>query len=220
MIALLVLMLAACAVPGVADEPGEEWPERVWRPLYDGAVHDAVTRRLLMGYPDWTMQPTREATRYEWAAVLSRMVWYYDLDLPYREILPRDVPWDHWSADALRVLGASGVHPMTPDMAFGGNRPLTRADFAVTCRGMMLALQGQDPLRWLRDVPPAHAHAAGVLVEEGLLTPYGDGELHLDRSVPRWQIAVTVSRLVAWNRQQGGPEARGPIIRAAMRRGR
>lgn len=209
---IATLALLTFVVPLWAAEPFTEWPESQWKPMYDRALRHVTARRLLVGYPDCTIQPRRIATRYEWAAVLSRLVWYFDLELPEAEYLPPDVPWNHWCADACRILTASRLYPSPRGVKFCGDKRLTRGDFALTGWNLVQALRGVIPPKRLSDVGDPYRQAAQKLIEANILIKYADGKLHLERPVPRWQVCVAVHRLLVLNEKEGGPRLWGPVM--------
>ena len=136
----LLLMFAA-----ITTAAAEDWPAADWQPAYQQALSHGVARRLIVGYPDLSFRPTQVATRYEGAAIVSRLAWYYDLELPDADLLPPDVPWDHWCADACRVLVASRLAPAPYGVRFAGDKALTRGEFALMEWNLVQGLRGVIP---------------------------------------------------------------------------
>lgn len=190
-----LVLLVLCGALFAADT-GDEW----WKPEYRAAAEDLTVSRLLIGYPDLTVKPYQIASRYEWAGVLSRLVWYYDIDLLGWEKLPEDVPWDHWAADACRVVSASRLYPAPPGTLFKGDDPITRGEFALMAWNLAGALQGIMPPRVIEDIDDPLRVAAADLSTKGILVGYPDGQVHLEREMPRWQVCLAVRRLVAWEK--------------------
>jgi hypothetical protein len=186
-------------LPTFALAMSPDWPEGTWRPWYDAAVLNQMVHRLLVGYPDLTVRPEQTATRYEWAGVVSRLVWYFDLSLPEPEYRPPDVPWNHWAADACEVLMGTGIYRGPPGLNYCGDRPLTRAQFAFMLANLCNRVQtGSQTALNLSDQGDLYNQAAAALSKEGILVGYPDGQMHLERNVPRWQISVTIHRLLIW----------------------
>ena len=144
----IAVLVAVPALAGGSDfgwpVVDTDWPTMEWRPVYQRALEHALARRMLVGYPDFTVQPEQITTRYEWAAVVSRLVYYFDIPLPSYEYLPPDVPWDHWCSDACRVWTASRLYPSAPTMNFRGDRALSRGEFAYTMLNLMDTLTGDE----------------------------------------------------------------------------
>lgn len=217
MTGLLALIAVIAAFPVTAAEPFPEWPESAWRPLYERSIQHAAARRALAGDPDCAMQPGRVATRYDAAVVLSRLVWHFDLEQPDPGYLPPDVPWNHWCAEPLRVLTSARLYPVPRGTGFCGAAPLTRGDWALMMHMLMRAIEGRAPPARLGDVPASAARAAETLIARHMLVKFSDLKLHLERPVYRWQICVTVHRLMVWNETEVGRAAKEPVGRPLMR---
>lgn len=214
---LLMVAVIALAFPAAAAEPFPEWPQSAWQPLYERAIQHGVARRILAGDPDCAAQPGRVATRYDAAAVLSRLVWHFGLDQPDPGYQPPDVPWNHRCAEPLRVLTSARLYPAPRGTLFYGNRPLTRGDWALMVDMLMRAIEGDEPPPRLGDVPASAARAAMTLIERHMLVKFSDLGLHLDRPVYRWQMCVTVHRLLVWNDEHVGRPATEPVGRPLPR---
>lgn len=205
-----LLVIATCTVARAAGVGCADGP---WRPPYEEAAKHTIARRLLNGYPDLTMRPLNIATRYEWAASLGRLALYYDLPCTQPEYLPVDVPWDHWCAGSARLLTGVGLYIGPRGGPLMGDRPLLRAEFARTAWALMQALQGViPPPVGVNDLFDHKGQVTGALSEAGVLQPYSDGQYHLERPMPRWQVCVGVYRLVLWNQARGGPPLYGPQL--------
>ena len=196
----LTLMLAATCNAATPD-----WPAADWQADYQHALAHGVARRLLVGYPDMTFRPNQIATRYEGAAVISRLLWYYLVELPKADLLPPDVPWDHWCADACRVLVAAEVAPAPYGVRFAGERALTRGEFALMEWNLVQALRGAIPPKRLSDIASPYEEAAQALQAEGLMQPYPDGGLYPEARMPRWQVCVAVEQLLTWQAKRTAP---------------
>ncbi|MCJ7651813.1 MAG: S-layer homology domain-containing protein, partial [Candidatus Lokiarchaeota archaeon] len=55
-----------------------------------------------------------------------------------------DVPLNHWAYDAVQSLAAKGIVIGYPDGTFGGNRTLTRYEFAEATARVMAYVEGMD----------------------------------------------------------------------------
>lgn len=217
MTVLWALMAMIVAYPATAAEPFPEWPRSAWEPLYDRAIRHGPARRVLAGDPDCAAQPDRVATRCDAAAVLSRLVWHFNLDEPDPGYLPADVPWNHPCAEALRVITAARLYPLPRGAGYCGSAPLTRGDWALMMDMLMRAMEGEEPPPRLSDVPAAAARAVETLIARHMLVKFSDLKLHLDRPVYRWQVCVTVHRLMVWNEAEVGRAAREPVGRPLLR---
>jgi hypothetical protein len=68
---LLVVALAALALPVLAQNPAQTVPFDHW--AYD-AVQELVDKGIIIGYPDGTFKGDRAMTRYEFAIAISRLL--------------------------------------------------------------------------------------------------------------------------------------------------
>jgi hypothetical protein len=69
-----------------------------------------------------------------------------------------DVPLNHWAYDAVQSLAAKGIIVGYPDGTFGGNRALTRYEFAMAIARAVGYLEQKIERSWLRD-PGGHRHS-------------------------------------------------------------
>ncbi|MDI9583292.1 MAG: S-layer homology domain-containing protein [Acidobacteriota bacterium] len=162
---------------------------------YEAAIQNLLQSHLMVGYPDLTVQPELPVTRYEWAAVASRLVWHFDLHLPARGYKPPDVPWDHWAEDACRVLTAARLYPAPPGVYFRGDQLITRGELALMAWNLVGAIKGITPPARLADIDRPYEKAAAELQRMGVLIGYPDGELHLEDTMPRWQVCLVAHRI-------------------------
>ena len=104
------------------------------------AVNELASRGLITGYPDGTFGGHRALTRNEIAVVVPRMFHPYAMpepagsDWPLKPVLGppfREVLEEHWAVDGVSALRKAGLIMGYPDATFGGDRPLTRYEFAV-----------------------------------------------------------------------------------------
>ena len=159
-IAVVVMSVAvSCFSVGLSVAPsGAEW-----YPPYERAVKNLTESQILTGYPDLKMRPAQFATRYEMAAIFSRLVRHFDVPVEEHEWLPEDVPWNHWAADACGIMAGSGVYPLERNANFHGDIPLERGVFAIACWRLVRRIGGEPAPRKGRNIDRPHDTAAKQL---------------------------------------------------------
>lgn len=166
------------------DSDGRAWPRRV---ATRGELATLVER-----YLDWVgrtvpadrRQPDLAAARHD--AQLVEGIWGRRF---------RDVPADHWAADAVERLAGAGVLEGSPGPSRAAE-PLTRGDLALTLArlhsvlvlGSLAQTQGT----------PSVDQAADTLLQVGVLEGEPDGAKALDAPLLREQLAVALSRHYDW----------------------
>ena len=90
-----------------------------------------------------------------------------------------DVPLNHWAYDAVQSLAAKGIVIGYPDGTFGGNRTLTRYEFAEATARVMAYVEGMD-----------FASAEDVAILEKLAIEFADELASLGVTVADLEAAV------------------------------
>ena len=90
-----------------------------------------------------------------------------------------DVPLNHWAYDAVQSLAAKGIVIGYPDGTFGGNRTLTRYEFAEATARVMSYVEGMD-----------FASAEDVAILEKLAIEFADELASLGVTVADLEAAV------------------------------
>jgi hypothetical protein len=213
-VALAVLMvLSFLAVPSVAgvwsDVPTDHW---------DGWEEKLYTEELMFGFPDGTFKGNRSWTRYEAAAVFSRLI---DKLLESRaEIDPTvaavmesaatgptemsfvDIPQDHWAYDDVKNLENLGLVIGRKGDEFVGGRSLTRYEMAALVGRLAHQLNikpdGEIGDVQFTDVPEDHwaRHYIEELEAMGFIEGYPDGRFRGDRTFSRYEAGMVILRIL------------------------
>lgn len=113
-----------------------------------------------------------------------------------------DVPSNHWAADAITVLKSEGYPMGYGDNTFRGDRSITRYELA----GMMAQLLKQKTgiavsknSNPFTDLPNNHYfyNAVTTLASRGIISGYGDGTFRGDKTITRYEMALSVAKLLA-----------------------
>lgn len=159
----------------------------------------------IRGYKDGTFRPEKGITRAELASVLWRLI---KEDLGHASLKQQasfmDVPFHHWAYEAIEELKARGIMKGMDKNHFEPDRPLSRAEFAVTAaRWMKLASSGEAAY------PDVKGHWAAkeiaALAEAGAMEGYDNGAFRPNANVSRAEIVKMLNRLLK----------RGPLLEVA-----
>lgn len=103
----------------------------------------------------------------------------------------------HWAAKQIAELAAGGVVSGFPDGAFGPDRRLTRAQFAVLLQNaMQWSRPAQTPV--FKDTVPRWAeNAVAAAAARGVIKGYPDGRFAPDASITRSEMAVVIARALS-----------------------
>lgn len=186
---------------------GGDVPDRHW---VVPALPLVVERyQLLTPTPQRHFEGERPLTRYEVAAVLSRLSQILEaeqnirLELPrqtFQGRFPQDVPLRHWAAPAVKQVLRKGLMSPYQDARFRGQRYLRRFEWLVYLQQLVQALELEMPTEetefTLKDLHPddwAYPVAQQVLAWDLLPTP--NGALQGKKALNRYDMAHSLFRL-------------------------
>lgn len=110
------------AVKRPTDLPADYWAS--------ATVMDALSRKVLTGYPDGTVRPEGTLTRGEAAVLIDRII-YPGSSQKTTSVVFRDVPASLWSAAAINRLKSKGIINGDTADTFAPERPITRAEMSA-----------------------------------------------------------------------------------------
>ena len=167
--------------------------------VYAGWRHDYAPDGLnsedhvayVAGYPDGTVRPDSPVTRAETATMLYRLL----TDARRNEIATEvnsfsDVSSTDWFVRMVSTMANGGYLDGYPDGTFGGNRPITRAEF-VTMLVRFIGLE--DRACSFPDVSRDHwaYEFIATATNAGWIAGYTDGTFGPDRTITRAE-AMTI----------------------------
>jgi hypothetical protein len=154
------------------------------------AIHEAADLGIVAGYRDGSFRPAEPVTRAQVASFLAR-------SLGLRPVGPSpfsDVPDGAAHAGAITALAEAGIALGDRDGTYRPGEQVTRGQLAsLLARAYGLGAARPAPFP---DVPPQHAHAAGIAAaaESGITTGYPDGTFRPAERIRRDQVASFVIR--------------------------
>lgn len=194
-IAVVVTLAAALAVVPATASAHDYITETV--PPMAPYMHDlekVYDFGIIHGFRDGTFRPDQPVARAELWVAFNR---FADVCRVRGLQLPNDLPpWeytygrgvlDHWGMRAWeRLLEAYLVdrRPVAPVMDF--DAPIKRIEFAELAVAMMRAY----------GVIPADLQPAELAIGEDIMVRQPDGKFHFHSTMPRWELAVGMSRLI------------------------
>lgn len=154
----------------------------------------------IQGYPDNTVRPDNNITRYEVASMFYKLVTNEDkAEYAGAVSVFSDVADDQWFSEAVGFLTAAGVLNGYEDGTFRGDNPITRAEFVkiVTKFGEMNP-EGDMPFS---DVPDDHWAYNYILsaYNNGWIQGYPDGTFGVDNFIIRAEAITIVNNLLGWD---------------------
>lgn len=191
----LWLAVGSASAGTFADVPADH-------PAYEAVEHCARTG-VLAGGPDSRFEGQRDATRYEYAELLRRVLKLVGVKPPPKRTSAADVPADHWAAAAVSFVAGHGVLELDPQNRFGGERALTRYELAPpTARAVRLFSPPSEPAAAgdlpFADVPREHWAYPSLLelVGRKVIEDTPDHLYRGSQTAARYDLAMVASGLL------------------------
>lgn len=192
----LALLLAAAPVrpaqAAVLKDIGGHWAR--------AQIEAGVRAGYVSGFPDGTFRPEQAVTRAEFFKLLAgalRLEPQPSMAAPFAET-------EHWSMREGRIQAAVSGGLLNPadylGVRFGPDVRITRQEIVLAA----VRAAGLEPRvgDWELTTPDVSTYPdwlrawAAAAVENGLLSGYPDGRLHLDRTATRAEAVVLVQRIL------------------------
>lgn len=172
---------------------GVDEPEGLIGYLPDGLNHtDHIA--YVHGYEDGTVRPESPITRAETAMMLYQLLTEERLaEIQTTEHSFSDMDADDWYCEAVATM-ANGDYIMGyEDGTFGGNRPITRAEFVAI---LVRFIGAEDVVCNFVDVPDNHwaYRYIATATEAGWIAGFEDGTFRPDQSITRAEVMAIINR--------------------------
>jgi len=143
------------------------------------------------------VRPGGNMTRAEVATILFRLitdehrasVWTQQNPFP-------DVQIGNWFNNAVSTMFNDGIFTGMPDGTFEPDRPITRAEFAVTMSRFFPGLPIDAPVAFTDTQDHWAAAQINAVASAGWVTGYPDGTFRPDQSITRAEVAAIVNRIL------------------------
>ena len=96
--------------------------------------------RINKSYSDGSFRGDRNITRYEMAAIVSRLMLRGNNTLTTTAMPFMDVPEEHWVSDFVKALAGKGLIEGYGDGTFRGDRNITRYETAMMLAKVMVSM--------------------------------------------------------------------------------
>ncbi|ASS68273.1 MULTISPECIES: chitobiase/beta-hexosaminidase C-terminal domain-containing protein [unclassified Paenibacillus] len=163
---------------------------------------DASTIRYAAGYADGTFKPNAAMSRYELIESLAPL-----LDREPGELRNAFPDKSDRSEQLVAFFASAGIVGGYPDGTFGGDRSLTRAEFAVIAsRVLRLDVNEAAAPKQKDAIKHWAAPYIGALTQAGLIQGFPDGSFRPNSPLTRAQAVVLINRMAGTaKRTDAGP---------------
>ncbi len=148
------------------------------------------------GYPDGTVRPNASVTRAETATMLYRLLTDARREEIETAVIPfHDVTPTSWYAQAVAAMANGGYITGYEDGTFGGNKPITRAEFVAMLVRFIGLEEAQCSFTDVSRTHWAYEHIATATAAEWI-GGYPDGTFGPSRSITRAEAMTIINRVL------------------------
>ena len=148
------------------------------------------------GYPDGTVRPNASVTRAETATMLYRLLTDARREEIETAVIPfHDVTPTSWYAQAVAAMANGGYITGYEDGTFGGNKPITRAEFVAMLVRFIGLEEAQCSFTDVSRTHWAYEHIATATAAEWI-DGYPDGTFGPSRSITRAEAMTIINRVL------------------------
>jgi len=180
--------------PPPSDDDDDDPPPKppVTPPALESEEHFAY----VVGYPDGTVRPEGNITRSEVVSIFFRLMTDEFREEHWAESNPfPDVDGEDWYHHAASTAVKAGLIRGLPDGTFGGERSITRAEFAAIAARFLSEETAPDS--GFADLEGHWAkEEVDRAVDAGWIKGYPDGNFHPDEYITRAQVMTLVNRML------------------------
>jgi len=180
--------------------PQCRFPDIPWWQWAAAHVEAVAKAGVVHGYSDGLYHPDRAVTRDQMAVYMARALAGGEDGVPRGPLLPTfwDVSRHHWAYKYIEYCHTQGVVGGYRD-GYHPGKVVNRAQMAVFVARAMVGGDENVPApewQWFPDVPSDYwaYDYIGYCREHGVVSGYGDGLYHPERTVDRAQMAVYAQR--------------------------
>ncbi len=168
--------------------------------IKDSVALDKNNEEVYMkGLPGNRFEPTKRMTRAEATVMFSRLlVERMDENVTY-DVEFSDVQGDEWYANAVGYMVSLGVISGYPDGTFGGDKPITRGEFAVLASRFEELEEGDynqfvdvSDGYWAKDY-------VNSVANKGWMIGYPDGRFKPEHYITRAEVVTLTNRMLERN---------------------
>lgn len=189
--ATAVILAAALAVTslwaGAPLSQKEAYASSDWASSY---LQNLVEQGVLKGDPDGTLNPDRDITRAEFAAMLNRAFGFHEIGT--KQVNFSDVTPDSWYRNDIAIAANQGYLSGTSPSTANPEGKLTREEaVSMICRAIKIDQVPTDPLKF-SDSEDFQNWSRGYInaaTQKGFVNGYADGTFRPAASITRGEVA-------------------------------
>lgn len=204
---------AATKTPIKAVEK-EVLPEGIYSDTKDNWARDAIQAMTkagyVSGYSDNTFRPSQIITR-EQAAIMYGKVLQYNIneqelaDIVTKEtsVTYKDVPSDHWSNSAIKLVSAAGIMDGTTTTTFTPTKTMNREEFVASAANVVKKIKGDAPVKFETvafqdeaNISKTYVDDIKYMAQRGYVASGETTDFNPKQSVTRAQAATILNRIL------------------------
>ena len=192
----------------------EVLPEGIYSDTKDNWARDAIQAMTkagyVSGYSDNTFRPSQIITR-EQAAIMYGKVLQYNMneqelaDIVTKEtsVTYKDVPSDHWSNSAIKLVSAAGVMNGTTTTTFTPAKTMNREEFVASAANVVKKIKGDAPVKFETvafqdeaNISKTYVDDIKYMAQRGYIASGETTDFNPKQSVTRAQAATILNRIL------------------------
>lgn len=192
----------------------EVLPEGIYSDTKDNWARDAIQAMTkagyVSGYSDNTFRPSQIITR-EQAAIMYGKVLQYNMneqelaDIVTKEtsVTYKDVPSDHWSNSAIKLVSAAGVMNGTTTTTFTPAKTMNREEFVASAANVVKKIKGDAPVKFETvafqdeaNISKTYVDDIKYMAQRGYVASGETTDFNPKQSVTRAQAATILNRIL------------------------
>lgn len=192
----------------------EVLPEGIYSDTKDNWARDAIQAMTkagyVSGYSDNTFRPSQIITR-EQAAIMYGKVLQYNMDeqeladivTKETSVTYKDVPSDHWSNSAIKLVSAAGVMNGTTTTTFTPAKTMNREEFVASAANVVKKIKGDAPVKFETvafqdeaNISKTYVDDIKYMAQRGYVASGETTDFNPKQSVTRAQAATILNRIL------------------------
>lgn len=192
----------------------EVLPEGIYSDTKDNWARDAIQAMTkagyVSGYSDNTFRPSQIITR-EQAAIMYGKVLQYNMDeqeladivTKETSVTYKDVPSDHWSNSAIKLVSAAGVMNGTTTTTFTPAKTMNREEFVASAANVVKKIKSDAPVKFETvefqdeaNISKTYVDDIKYMAQRGYVASGETTDFNPKQSVTRAQAATILNRIL------------------------
>ncbi|WP_273419490.1 S-layer homology domain-containing protein [Veillonella caviae] len=194
--------------------PKEVLPEGVYSDTKDNWARDAIQAMTkagyVSGYSDDTFRPSQVITREQAAMIYGKVLQYNMNEQELAHIITKetgitytDVPSDHWSNSAIKLVSAAGVMNGTTPSTFTPTNTMNREEFVAAAANVVKKINHDAPVKFetvaFQDestISKTYVDDIKYMAQRGYIASGETTDFNPKQAVTRAQAATILNRII------------------------